>query len=341
MIKSHAVCPPTGAVPGGLKTKMDVKAKRRSRVWFADEVPGRQLVEIVEVECLNSQFVPELWSNSLCPLWSCSECTFINEKPDALACLVCGTPRWENDNPNEYLDRLALRTSAKRRGSGRPKSPSATGKIASSLPTQDPLRSVEVRPGTPANRSTSCRSEVECRAESGVVPERPEIQFRERVQELQRTYGFRESMSRPQASAHSSAVRGSSESSVGRHEMSFAGATKAKKDNADQRLPHRRVTEGMVDSIYNLQTGSSRASQSHGKSLLKTPSPFRRLDLDGLPSLDLPAIGSSPCRKIKSGMAHQQHEQLSRREASPQTFTLNHGAPLTLGRRPESSMHSA
>jgi hypothetical protein len=40
-------------------------------------------------------------------------------------------------------------------------------------------------------------------------------------------------------------------------------------------------------------------------------------------------------------MAHQQHEHLNRCEASPRTFILNHGAPLTLGRRPESSMHLA
>lgn len=310
---------------------MDHKTSRRrpSRVWFADEIPGRLLVEIVEVECLKAEFAPELWSSSFYPLWSCRECTFVNEKPDALACLVCGTPRWENDNPQEYLDRLAVRTSRRQHGSGRPKSPSARGKVASTFHAEVPVHAVKARPGTPVNRSASCGSRMERRSEIGAEMERPEIQFRESMQ-----------MSRPQASAKTSAVRASSTSSVGRHETSSARPTKSTKDTAGQRLLHRRVTESMAVTeslLHSLQTGSSRASQSNEQAPLKTPSHLRRLDLDGLPSLDLPPIGLSPCPKIQSIQAHQQHEQLYHLEASPQTFALSQGSTLTLGRRPDSS----
>jgi len=265
------------------------QSKMQGRVWFADELPGGQLADVVEVQCLKAEFAPKLWSASLCPLWSCSECTFVNEKPDALACLLCGTPRWENDSPLGYLDGIALRTSP-----ARSKAP------------KEKLYGVRARPPTPARRSSSCSGQINHRPESGAVAEQ-EMKVRGNTNMT----GVNTKMSGPQAPSTSSAVRASSTTSAGRH-----GATKAKKSSAEPvcRPPHKRVTEDMVDSMYALSSlhGSSRmVAQTQSlatKVPLKTPSPFRRLDLE---SCDLPPIGS-PDQRIPCGITRQMDEPLGR-----------------------------
>jgi len=133
--------------------------RRPGRVWFADEVAGGQLADVIAVQCLNAKFAPQLWSRSFFPLWSCSECTFVNEKPDALACLVCGTPRFPNEAPVDHQNHSALQTSAA---------------CADSLSTRikDPQRGVKARPATPVRGSSSSSSRVgEHRSESRLAPE--------------------------------------------------------------------------------------------------------------------------------------------------------------------------
>jgi len=285
-------------------------SRRRSRtIRFADEAPGGQLVDIIEVECFKSEYVPELWSKSLCPLWSCRECTLVNEKPDALACLLCGTPRWENDVPMAFLDGIALRTASpknvRRSVAARPGTPSRRTSSCSGQ-TQPRLndgavaemhRSVTARPGTPSRRSSSCSGQTQPRLNDGAVAEMPEMQLRRNVkisEGVKMSEGSAK-MSGPQVPPTSSAVRAST---------AVGGVTRAKKDSAEQRSPHRQITEGMIDSLYahsSLEMGShimGRKQSAVTKSPSKAPSPFRRLNVE---SLDLPPIGPSPKHRIKSG----------------------------------------
>eukprot|EP00746_Dinoflagellata_sp_MGD_P103699 gnl/MRDRNA2_/MRDRNA2_42966_c0_seq1.p1 gnl/MRDRNA2_/MRDRNA2_42966_c0~~gnl/MRDRNA2_/MRDRNA2_42966_c0_seq1.p1 ORF type:complete len:300 (+),score=33.32 gnl/MRDRNA2_/MRDRNA2_42966_c0_seq1:45-944(+) len=257
------------------------ESRRHSRrAWFADEVPGGQLTTVFEVQCLKAEFAPELWSKSLCPLWSCSECTLVNEKPDALACILCGTPRWENDTPMEYLDRIALRTS---RGSR----------------SKEMRTSVKPRAGTPSRRSSPLSTHAQGRPESGSVLEKPELPVKGFAMTHAETNA---KMSGPQVSAASSAIRALSAIPASRHRTGFNEAAKLKKDSPEQRAPPIEMTEAMVESVYATQLGSRRAARalsngSVSKVLGKSPSPFRRLDID---PLDLPPIGSSLNSRIPS-----------------------------------------
>lgn len=283
----------------------DETLQRRSRiVRFADELGG-QLVNTVEVECLKAEFAPELWSKSLCPLWSCRECTLVNEKADALACILCGTPRWENDTPMEYLDRIAFRTSAGSR-------------------SKEMRQSSRSRPGTPARRSSPSSAHVQhTMSESGVAAEKPATQVSGRSKVAG---GGNARMGGPQVSASSSAVRASSATPVkassevgaslatmvGRYGTNFgevlpsndrrkaaSAVGERNKDFAELRVPHRQATECMVDSIYRR---AARAQSLTAKVPLKTPSPVRRMDLD---TFDLPPIGSSPNPRIRRGSDQQ------------------------------------
>jgi len=317
--KRYAVQPPS---PTQSRTPLvdDETPQRRSRiVRFADELGG-QLVNTVEVECLKAEFAPELWSKSLCPLWSCSECTLVNEKADALACILCGAPRWENDPPMEYLDRIALRISAGSR-------------------SKEMRQSARSRPGTPARRSSPSSAHVQHTSEGRVAVEKPEKQILARSKV---TGGRNAKMGGPQVSASSSAVRASSATPVktssgrypfktssevgaslatmvGRHGKNFgevlssnkcrraaSAVGERKKDFAEQRVPHRQETEWMLDSMYRR---AAWAQSLATKVPLKTPSPVRRMDLD---TFDLPEIGSQANKRTGRGSDQQMHEQLGR-----------------------------
>lgn len=81
--------------------------KQRNRkarsVSFADEVPGGgQLADVNHVESFKVT-APGLWSTSLWQVWTCSSCTLLNHKPHALACDLCGMPRFPNNVPADYV----------------------------------------------------------------------------------------------------------------------------------------------------------------------------------------------------------------------------------------------
>lgn len=271
-----------------LRLTMDSKtSQRRSRrVSFADELPGGQLTTVFEVQCLKSEFAPHLWSQALCPLWSCSECTLVNEKPDALACILCGTPRWENDTAMEYLDRLAFRTSAKSH-------------------SKEMRTSSKSRVGVQARRSSSSIAHLQGRPESGSMLEKPELPVNGPAKTHAETHARSSAkISGPQVSANSPALRASSATPVGRHRTGFRESAKLTKDSAEERATSTEVTEAMMESVYATQLRSRRASRapsngtvSKGLAYAKNPSPFRRLDLD---AFDLPPIGSSPNSRIPS-----------------------------------------